>query len=576
MIRLLVILAVLTASLAAQQLELRAPGPGPFPFGERIVFELRLAGGGESARLGALPAVAGLHLASGTPTVAEGEPVWRLQVDALRPGRHRLPPIAVDDGSVTLKSEPLVFEVTEQAEAADELALELAADRPRAHVGEIVTIEIRLRHRIAFFRDFALQPFGRRLALPVMLSAPFWSGDEHLEALAPESGSVGLVLDDELVQGEAGPTDADGRREVRLARPFRVLRAGTIRIVPVVARFDFATDFEDDFIAGRRPVDRRRGRVYSEALELTLLEPPTAGRPEAYFGAVGRFEIETASAVREIEQGELFTVDLILRGDGNLASLRPPELDRDLGLRGFHVFGRREVADATPGKRTFRYEIAALDAALPGLPALELAFFDPGEGGGYRAARSAPIAIRIRPRPGFRAPAAAPRVELRPGIDDIFGLHSTRSGAAARARSIDVGTLWFVLSLPILGAFLLFLWSAARERDRIDPVGARARRARSRLRRALRDPDQPRDLILADFLGARIGRSGPSLVRHELEGELRSGGLPADLAREAAAVFATLIARRYRGEGDRGPTDAEILELAERIERAGREGEGGA
>lgn len=566
--RVAMLVLLLAALLEAQELELRGPDRAVLPFGERAVLELRLPAGAGRAELGPLPALAGLEITVGGPRDRDGLRSWSVGLMARRPGRYRLPAFAVELEGRRLESAPLDLDFEPEPAAADHAALHLEVDRARVHVGEIIELRLVLEIDRDFLARSVLQPFGRPLDLPVTLFAPALAGDDDLEALAWAEGSASLVVND--LQRHARRLDDEriGWSRLLLSRRFRVRRAGPLRLPPVVLRFDLATRFEEDFLGNRQPLDRQRGRVYSEALEVDarpLL--PAPAELGTWSGAIGRYEIEAIVPDRELERSEVFTVDLVVRGEGDLSAIEAPALD----LPGFHEYGRRALPGSSPGSRVFRYDLAVIDPSVEALPELRLVHFDPEGEGGYRVARCGPTPLRLRPADDG---GIAPTSPARPLVaDGLRGLAST-SSSRARPGRLSATSVWFALALPILVAFVAVTWLERRDRDRRDPASARARRAHRRLRRALRREGGARDEILVDYLGDRLDRPAPALVRHDLGAELRRCGLSDELAAAAAGLHRRLIAARYGGPASGVPVEIEVelRALVDRIERSRNEG----
>jgi hypothetical protein len=141
--------------------------------------------------------------------------------------------------------------------------------------------------------------------------------------------------------------------------------------------------------------------VRGNALAVRVLPLPEEGRPLEFTGAVGRFQVLADARPRELALGEGLELALEIAGEGNLASLGPPRLDR---LAGFHLRGA--IDSKEPGVRRVTYHLAPRSAAVKEVPAIAFAFFDPEPPAGYRTVWTRPIPIEVRP-PDAASPASS-------------------------------------------------------------------------------------------------------------------------------------------------------------------------
>lgn len=200
---------------------------------------------------------------------------------------------------------------------------------------------------------------------------------------------------------------------------------------------------------------------------------PEAGRPEAFSGAVGRFDMAVQVEPQDVAVGDLVKITTTISGDGYLQSVSPP------GPRhgpGFKIYDPKRV-EATEGKRVYEQVFIPRTTNALSIPELSFAFFDPTTER-YRTIvrgpfpltfheRSAPVAEHYRPgQPSALTPEAAsaesarlPYPELRPVMgasnDDLTKAYQAYTDGYADAaiealESADTAThdpvaLWFNL-----------------------------------------------------------------------------------------------------------------------------------
>ena len=76
------------------------------------------------------------------------------------------------------------------------------------------------------------------------------------------------------------------------------------------------------------------GGVYAQPLNLTIpaiqfdSKPLPPGAPEGFENAIGNFELAVQAGETEIREGDPITLEMTVRGSGNLDALNPPEAPR--------------------------------------------------------------------------------------------------------------------------------------------------------------------------------------------------------------------------------------------------------
>ena len=301
-----------------------------------------------------------------------------------------------------------------------------------------------------------------------------------------------------------------------------------------------------------------------EGATLAVRPLPEDGVPAAFRGAVGRFTIRAEAAPREITPGETLRLTLILEGEGNLEHFEAPDLH---DLRGFHVYGL--IEDRTPSRRTLHYDVAPLNVSVKEIPSIPFAFFDTRPPGRYRTVRTDTLPLTVRPASNAGDPTADPGAEggrWIPGRNDIHGIKTDVEGSAPDPTLVlSPLVLAAGLAAPWLLALALYRLLRVRERNRADPEGLRARKAAARFRARIARRDTEPDLVLAEYLAARLRRPDAAVITPDLAARLTAAGVDEDLARETAEWMTALTAARYGGgSGDADPN--RLTELVDRLE----------
>ncbi len=285
--------------------------------------------------------------------------------------------------------------------------VEWSADPPKAVVGQHLALRVRFGVGREFFEDAMVQPFPRPLDLPVQLRLE-GLGDLRGAVLEREEveGGMSFVLAEEPARGRVLEGHRRGTDEYVALELEWVLtpnQEGTLRLPAPRLGFSSATQFRDDLVHGRVPLDRTDAIVLGVPLEIVVEALPEEGRPPGFFGAVGSFEVWARVNRRKLAEGEELVLDLELEGQGNPALGAWPS-----SVPGFVIRGR------TLGEDGWR---VALDLVPAGphvdmVPPIALDYYDPTEGR-FRRSESEPIpidvlvpAVSVSP-----APSRAPREE---------------------------------------------------------------------------------------------------------------------------------------------------------------------
>lgn len=437
--------------------------------------------------------------------------------------------------------------------------LEVATTRPTCYVGERVALVLRIGFETGFLEEHLVQLFRRPLDVPAQVEAPWWSGlacARMLAGPAREGERVELALGDSVVTARrAGELERDGMRfeTFELERDLVPSCVGALEVPAARLRFAFATRFRDDLLQGRVPLDRVDALVRSAPLALEVLPLPEDGRPLAFSGAIGRFEVEAAARPREVEEGESLLLALVVRGAGNLLDFEAPRLDE---LAGFHVRGSKTAR--TDGEARVEYDLAPLRASVREVPAIRFAYFDP-EAGAYRVVETRPIAIEVRPSERAAEPGRAAPTDPRPAKSGAIS--EEEPGTRSWPRAVAV-------ALAVLGSLALGRMLRRRSRDQ---RAARAERARAeRASQAFRAHESAGDAELAnafaELLAGALGCSTAAVIGGDLRARLAAAGVPDGIAQRAAELLDALVAARFGGHA---PADARarLAAIATELER---------
>jgi len=457
---------------------------------------------------------------------------------------------------------PLAEEVAQRGKSA--VTIRVDVGRERRFVGEAAVVQVVVRFDRAFFAEHGAPMFARQLDVPLQVVAPWLDGGEAV-ALLPDARDEAtkrsrIVCNERVIEARELDDVTDGDRKwgvLTFARRLAPRRAGTMELAAPIVRFVAATQFRDDFINGRMPMDRVPCEVAGQAHAWLVEELPAAGKPASFCGAVGAIELLARASSTSVGADGRIDVELVVRGDGDLWSWPPPQMR----MAGAHALG---VLDrGGKGERVFALELEIDDPKLTALPPIELGYFD-AAAGSYAVAQSNRVELQwsapLRARPALREqPEVAPSVAATAAGIDVLPSRALPKDAA---RISDAVVAW-ALAMPWVAFCALAIGRRMRKGTVEAPRDAAASAARLLAAIDAADADllHPFELwACARLCCAELPQSDDAFAR-ELERFLPSS----DLALRLATLRRSLVAGRYAGMSAAARVAAHrVVEEAER------------
>lgn len=359
------------------------------------------------------------------------------------------------------------------------------------------------------------------------------------EFVAPELRSM-LAYDVAVTRAPITRREQGGRRyEVHVfQRALFPLTAGHYALPP--ARLNYSLPLTASFFS--REESRQ---LQSESVSLTVLEPPDAGRPADFSGAVGTFAIDAGvdGGGEGARVGVPLTLTVRVRGTGNVSFFPRPALELPWGQ--LVAAGERVSLDSSTsnlrGTKEFDWIVTPTREGTVEVPAIRYPYFDPLKRR-YDLARSAPVPLRV----ATGTLASLDSLQAAPAA--MLTLRATLGDPVGRPWS-ESRIYWLLLLLAPLPAVLIGLAPRARQRKPATPA--------ERLRRLARRSDAPPGEIrrqFADALRARIpGLTRATLgERPALHRALRRAGVTREAADAVDALLSELDTAVYARHGSLG------------------------
>ena len=347
-----------------------------------------------------------------------------------------------------------------RAKVAGEVYVEAALSRPSTYVGEQVILTYKLYTQMSIMGlDVDQQP----------KLTGFWVEEVQMPK-----------------EQDWKETTVDGKMFYVLEIKKSILfptKVGTVTIEP--ATFSMAIrgssdPFDSFFFRTTEPIRRTTKPVSLEVKPL-----PSAGKPKDFSGAVGKFDLalEMDNLDRDtIAAGEPLTVNVVVKGKGNLKTVKVPDLPTPDSFRIYHPKTEERFSAGGSGfGGEKRWEFVLVPSA-PGkykLGPLSLSYFDPAKKS-YETAKAGPLTVNVGgPTAVGGAPIAAPRSEVKLLRRDVRYLKpAPKELGVARAPFYRSGLFYATLALPMLWNLGLVAYRLKRESEASQVGLWRRRRAR--------------------------------------------------------------------------------------------------
>lgn len=485
---------------------------------------------------------------------------YTIMIRPEREGVLEIPPIEIEVDGEVRRSDPWRMKVT-RSDPGDLMFVDVIAAPDTAWVGEPVTLTLQIW--IKQYRDAS-----RGVALE----------EESMWRLVDQADSSWGVFGEALqtmIRERRTPRGREIDRqgvsyflyEIPVVR--HPIDAGTIDPgeVRILFQQPLGIRVQRDFFGRREYVlDGTRPVLVPATMDPVDVRPlPTAGRPNEFTGAVGRFRVESWAEPREVSVGDPITLILQVTDIGtgspvDLANLRPPPFRDDPALAGFRIPDTPTTGVVEGRAKVFTETLRPERDDLVEIPGIAFASFDPTLDR-YVVERTDPIPITVRP---------SERLDLGAAVRGAGGMTAsemggpqgttlTSAGGTLRANRPVQATLVATTSVsfgwPIGIAAttpLAFLAAAAirsrRAHRAANPHLVRASAARTRAARRLGETDAVADRVLEALCGlvsARLHRTEGALTAREAAEAADAAGLAPNRAAELRSVLAAADAARY-------------------------------
>jgi len=232
--------------------------------------------------------------------------------------------------------------------------------------------------------------------------------------------------------------------------------------------------------------------VRSQPVKVQVKALPTQGRPAGFTGTIGNFRIDVTTDKREVEVNQPVTVEINIRGVGNVKSAAEPKID---SLPDFRVYraSSNETVSKVDGKiggtKTFEEVFIPKRPGMLEIPSLSFNYFNP-ESNKYRTVRTRPIRLQVHKPAGYAAgtdlPYAGPDLTIGAEAREIRYI-KTDLGKLQPTGQLLISSPLYLAANCVPVAVLLVTVVIRRRREKLSSdIGfARSRQASKQARKRL-------------------------------------------------------------------------------------------
>jgi hypothetical protein len=401
-----------------------------------------------------------------------------------------------------------------------------------------------------------------RLSVPALESKDFYFEDPDF--IDPQAKQFRLGADSaETVYVTQSRAEHNGRDCVLLSFTKILIpkRTGTLQLASCSISADLPVGRvrSSDFFFDNFRTQYKRFMVSSGPLVLDVLDLPAAGRPEAFYGLVGKYTISASAVPTKVNVGDPITLTIKIGGE-YLKPVEWPVLEKIPQLaENFKLPAQQASPVLQDGFKLFTQTIRANNDKVTEIPSIPLAFFDPDKAA-YVTVKSEPVKLDVAPTKVLTA-ADLEGGDFTPVNKEV---EAVRKGLSANYEGPNV--LQNVAFSPLATAFspaYLFIWAlplvvlvgssltkalTAKDADKLE--AKRRRRAASDALNSLRavvsaGADERYELlaeVMKQYIAQRLGRAAGSLTAEDCRvliiGSTGDDKVAGDFSRTVAACEA--------------------------------------
>ncbi len=511
---------------------------------------------------------------------------YRFLIDATAPGTYQIPALTMQADGVTYRTEPASITFI-SANNPDLMDVAITGVPEQAWVGDQINATLQIR--VKPYRNSMLPNGGvlsaaemwRQVDLDNSAWGPF---RETLVELVNSRRAPAMRLDK-----QGGPGGVEDWYAYDINAQIPLTHAGPLDLSDIRIDMRYPTEIGrgrgslfDPFptldITSVRPVTASPAET-----DVRVNEPPTAGRPAGWTGAVGQFSLDVSASPTDVVVGEPITLTMRIRDEArrpsDLNRLQPPDLAIDTALtEHFRIPSDHPGGIVDGHTKTFTQTIRPTSVRADLIPPITFPYFDPASGA-YDVAVSRPINLTITSAASLDASDIAPvQASAVPKADAVTAVEGGLLANYTNPQQLLTRTrrptmAWVAGALLAPPVILTIIGGGIRRRmaARANPLRQRSREAYRTWASSTSAPHQTAEAVahaIRVYVAARL-QCEATLTGREAVGKIRDR-LDDDHADELDTLLQQLERATYAGGGGGLTPDefASARTVIDRIEEA--------
>lgn len=344
-------------------------------------------------------------------------------------------------------------------------------------------------------------------------------------------------------------------------------RSGEIEIDPasyeVILRVQTRSQVRsifDDFFGSYTNVART---IKSRGVKINV-QPLPKGKPSNFSGGVGQFSLSSSISKQEVTANEAVTIQLTVRGNGNLKLLKTPAFDFPEGFEEYDPKVTNNFKNTTAGMsgaKQIEYLFIPRAAGDYTIPELSLSYFDPQDGK-YKTMTTPEYTLHVNRGQGEPANANVTNYVNKEDIKqfgtDIRYIY-TDTPSSAKEPLLEFGSLkyWLCFVVPLLLSLCLFVVFRRRIKENADIERVKYKKANKVAQKRLKKAKQllkenkkeefyeEIERAAMSYMSDRLRIPTSSLNRDNIKSELQQKSVSEELIGEVEQVLSTAAFARY-------------------------------
>lgn len=215
------------------------------------------------------------------------------------------------------------------------------------------------------------------------------------------------------------------------------------------------------------PFARSNEIIQSNVPRIEVIPLP-GNAPKSFIGAVGKFDVSQTVETKKLKEGDVFSLDVVVSGSGNLHNIEKPRLNLSHGMV---IYGDPTITEdyifttkGAEGKVTFSFNIQVTKEGNQGINPVTISYFDPEKEVYITISADSSTTLHVENNPKFANNVDNPEAETM--MKDELAPIAKNSSSYFSNQFYGSTTFWISLASPITLSLLFLLFLRRKEENK--------------------------------------------------------------------------------------------------------------